>query len=294
MLNDLRPIEREDTLADKAYERLRSALMSGSLRPGEALSIRQLAAMLKISATPARDAIGRVLWERGLESGLHRTVVVPTLTPETLADIYEVRLNLEVLAAGRAATRFTKADMDRLEKIEAAHLKAVGARNYSAALAQNEAFHFLIYRRAEDATLLELIRGLWLRLGPSFNLLYPSYAQDRRGVRDHAGIVEALRQGDPQRARAALEADLRDGWQELETVLASLHRRRSSGLLIASRRERIRRSRFAAGGETPRGEEAIESASSPPGATRARSGAIPAELRALPCDRQRDPAGGCG
>lgn len=219
MLDEIARIERDDTLADKAYERLRMALMAGNFRPGDSLSIRQLAGILGISATPARDAISRVLWERGLQSGPHRTVVVPRLDADALREIYDVRLNLEGLAAGMAATRFTKADVKDLERAYAAHVKAVDARDYRGALAANEVFHFQIYDRCDNATLVELIRGLWLRLGPSLNLLYPKYDLTRQGVGHHTEIAEAIKQGNAKRARKAVEDDLKDGWTELARAL---------------------------------------------------------------------------
>lgn len=217
--DEMEPLERHETLADMAYERLRSALMAGAFRPGDTLSIRQLAGVLGISATPARDAISRVLWERGLDNGPHRTIVVPVLTTERLKDIYTVRLNLEGLAAAIAAERFVKADIDNLLALQRSHLAAVNAGDYKAALVANEAFHFAIYDRCDNATLLEMIRGLWLKLGPSLNLLYPTYDKSRLGVSHHAEIVDALKRKDPKAATLAIQSDLTDGWRELGQAL---------------------------------------------------------------------------
>jgi DNA-binding GntR family transcriptional regulator len=220
MMNEIEPIAREDTLADKAYDRLRSALMTGSFKAGDTLSIRGLAGILGISATPARDAISRVLWERGLESGPNRTVIVPKLTTSGLEEIYDVRLNLEGQAGWLAASRFTRNDLNRLETLRNAHLQAVNARDYKRALIENEKFHFAIYERSGNATLVEIIRGLWLRLGPSLNLLYPTYALNRKGVDRHAQIVDAMRKKVPKLARSGIEDDLKDGCAELKRAIA--------------------------------------------------------------------------
>ena len=221
MAAELEPIGRSDTLADTAYHRLRSALMSGSFRPGDSLSIRQLAGMLGISATPARDAISRVLWEHGLENGPHRTIIVPVLTQDELRKIYDLREALEGLATSIAATRFGGAELKRLKAAQASHLASVEAHDYRAALAANESFHFAIYEASDNAILIEMIRGLWLKLGPSFNLLYPIYDRSRLGISHHNEIVTAMSSGDPDAARAAIIADLSDGWQELSKALAA-------------------------------------------------------------------------
>lgn len=218
-VTELEPIERGDTLSDMAYERLRSALMSGSFRPGDTLSIRQLATLLGISATPARDAIARVLWERGLESGPHRTVVVPLHSRKRVADIYDLRLNLEGRAASSAALRFRKTDLAKLEEARKRHIECLDRRDYKGALAANESFHFTIYERAENTMAVDLIRGLWLQLGPSLNLLYPKAERTRPGVHHHVHIYEAMRSGDADAARLGIEADLRDGWAEVDRAL---------------------------------------------------------------------------
>jgi DNA-binding GntR family transcriptional regulator len=63
-----------------------------------------------------------------------------------------------------------------------------------------------------------MIKSLWLKMGPSFNLLYPAYS-DRRGIEHHAAILDALRNRRVGEARAALQADLLDGRAEVLRAL---------------------------------------------------------------------------
>jgi DNA-binding GntR family transcriptional regulator len=92
-------IDRVDTLTDRAYAQLREALMGGAFSPGQKITIRTIAAALGVSPTPARDALGRLVAERALESGPNRTVFVPRLTVPRLREIYRLRFALEVMAA---------------------------------------------------------------------------------------------------------------------------------------------------------------------------------------------------
>jgi len=213
------PLERNPTLGDQAYDTLRSALMTGTFQPGEVLSIRPLATKLGISATPARDAISRLVWEQGFEMLPNRTLKVPKLTLARLQEIYNVRINVEGLATSLATERFDKEALKSLEEVQRRHAAAVDRKDYPRALVANETFHFAIYERAENETLFGIIQALWLKLGPSLNLLYPSYQKDRKGIRHHTRILAALRDRDPVKARAELEADLRDGLQELEGAI---------------------------------------------------------------------------
>jgi DNA-binding GntR family transcriptional regulator len=213
-------VERGETLAEQGYSRLREALASGVFQPGESLSIRRLATLLGVSATPARDAIARALWEGCLESGPHRTVSVPRLTLEKLHEIYAVRLNLEGLATELAAPNFNKPVLAKLETIHNTYCNALEAKEYSRGLKANESFHFHIYEQSNNTLLVEMIRALWLKMGPSLNLLYPAY-YDKRGQSHHEDILDALRKRDGAKARAALEEDLVDGKAELKRALSA-------------------------------------------------------------------------
>lgn len=214
-------VERGETLSEQAYERLQTALVSGVFKPGETLSIRQLAALIGVSATPARDAISRALWEGSLENGPNRTVVVPKLTLERLHDIYAVRLNLECLATELAAPNFNGQALAALQRIEADYVAGLEAEDMSAVLRENERFHFYIYAQSNNEILLGLIKTLWLKMGPSLNLLFPAYV-DRRGSRHKNEIISALRERDGAKAREAVEADLIDGKAEVRRALQRL------------------------------------------------------------------------
>jgi DNA-binding GntR family transcriptional regulator len=215
------PVERYDTLADRAYEQLRHALMSGSFRPGQKVTIRKMAAVLGVSATPAREAINRLVTERVLETGPFRTVSVPTLDAARLNEIYLLRTALEGLATELGARNMTPGHIEALERTQMALIGAMDRNDYKQVLAQNEAFHFAIYKASNMQLLVEAIQQLWLKLGPSLNLLYPSYNQSRKGVNHHLDIIQALRKRDPAAARAGMENDLRDGAMELQKALAA-------------------------------------------------------------------------
>jgi len=213
-------IERSETLAEQAYNRLMVALASGVFKPGETLSIRKLAGLLGVSATPARDALARALWDRSLQSGPNRTVVVPTLTVDIVNQIYAVRIPLEGLAAELAAPNFNSDEMAQLEAIHEVYRDAVEAENLSEALHANESFHFFIYKQSQNPLLVDMIKSLWLKMGPSLNFLYPAYF-DRRGTSHKLQILSALRKQSGFESRAALEADLIDGRTQVRQALSA-------------------------------------------------------------------------
>lgn len=215
----LEPVKRYDTLADRAYEQLRAALTTGSFFPGQKLTIRKIAAILGVSATPVRDAISRLLFERVLECDINRNVFVPRLDAQRLRHIYALRIALEGLAAEEGTRVLTDEDVDRLEQVQLALIAAMDRQDYSRVLVENEKFHFGIYSACGNPLLVEAIQQLWIKLGPTMNLLYPTYNKTRTGVSHHLKVITALRTRDPRQVRAAIEADLRDGEIALRQAL---------------------------------------------------------------------------
>src|ERR1700761_7901835 len=97
------------TLAEKAYETLHTAILTGQLRPGARLPIEDLAGHLEMSPMPIREAVRRLDAVGLVENVPHRGARVTELSVADLAEVYEVRLALEVPAMRRAAERFSDA-----------------------------------------------------------------------------------------------------------------------------------------------------------------------------------------
>jgi DNA-binding GntR family transcriptional regulator len=221
------PVERE-SIQDKVYGALRTKLMRGGFQPGQKLKIAELAAAFGTSAMPVREALGRLVAERALESLPNRSMRVPSISRDTLADLVQARCAVEGLAVERAAARIDAATIAMLERYIAAQTATDAGHEPEASAEQNRAFHFAVYRAAESTVLLPMIESLWLQFGP-----YLRVASERfdggggRGTNFHVEIVAALARRDGRQARSALESDIgrafevlladRSLWARLET-----------------------------------------------------------------------------
>src|SRR5437868_15488025 len=101
------------TLAEKAFDSLHRAIITGQLQPGARLPIEDLASVLDMSPMPIREAVRRLDAAGLVENIAHRGARVTELSLADLTEVYDVRLAIEVLAVRRAAERFTDADADR-------------------------------------------------------------------------------------------------------------------------------------------------------------------------------------
>ena len=109
MMRDHKPI----SIADQVFEKLERDILSGKYPQGEILSELRLSGELGVSRTPIREAIRRLEQERILEDSGHGLVVIG-ISRQDMLDIYEIRLQLEGLAAKRAAASITLSKLNWL------------------------------------------------------------------------------------------------------------------------------------------------------------------------------------
>jgi len=196
------------TLNDRAYAALKKCLMSGHFKPGQVLTIRGLADEYGISPTPIREALQRLIAERSLELLRNRSIGVPHLTGEKLAELKRIRCVLEGLAGELAAPNLVVADISRLSQLIQAIDTDIAATNIAAYLRHNEKFHSLIYERARSPILLLIIQDLWTQVGPFLNGLFEDACYLRRANVGHRKILAAVKRGDTAAVRRGIVWDI--------------------------------------------------------------------------------------
>jgi DNA-binding GntR family transcriptional regulator len=219
-----------NALVDDLAARIRAMIMSGEVPIGAPLRQAELAAQFGISRTPVREAL-RQLQNGGLiEVVPNRGAVVRVPVPWEVREAYEVRAELESLAARRA--------VDRLDDATIAELRAINAAMYEHSLAvvagtaeerdgsENDQFHALIYRASGNLRLAKML----IELNDTFPrnvsalVLRDNSRHREENFREHEQLVEAFADGDHDRAAALMrEHVLRAGEH-----LAHWYERRSS------------------------------------------------------------------
>jgi DNA-binding GntR family transcriptional regulator len=200
---------KPSNLGNQAYNSIAEALMKGSLHAGERLRIRSIAQDLGTSVTPVRDAILRLVQDEALIMRNSRDIRVPAISADEYMQIRNIRIELEGLAAERAATVATAQDVARLEALVRDNEAAIKRRDYALGTELNQVFHAELAVIGQTPVLLGVLRRLWVRIGP---LLSDSYAAGGRTmVEHHYAIVDAIKRHDPQLARASVRQDILEG-----------------------------------------------------------------------------------
>jgi DNA-binding GntR family transcriptional regulator len=185
-------------LADRVYERLRTAILTGEIRPNQRLVEAELARQLEVSRTPVRESLQR-LQQDGLVDGGREGWVVREHTAVEIREIYETRAALEGYAARLAAERGPE---ELLEEVARIHGQAPRPSEVprEEVVAYNTAFHDAVFRACGNERLIRLIQS---NREFYFNYRVATLYTDQEleaSIAGHQAILGALLRRDGDRA----------------------------------------------------------------------------------------------
>jgi DNA-binding GntR family transcriptional regulator len=191
------PIE-QTPLRVQVAERLRSAIVSGKLRPGAALVETTLAERLGVSRAPIREAIQDLENDGLVETVAYRGKRVKPLTVREVTEICEMRQRFEVMAVRRILDRGTA--VEALWAPSRAMEEAASAGDREALVAADEAFHRTLIRLSDHELLAQLWAGLYLRIHQIMSLRNDQDVDLVDIAGTHPPIVRALEANDVEHA----------------------------------------------------------------------------------------------
>jgi DNA-binding GntR family transcriptional regulator len=194
-----------------AYRTVRSMILSGELEAGTSIDQQALAAELGISTTPLREGLRRLEAEYYVISQDHREMLVAPMALEYVEQIYEVRLELDPLAARLACKNMTTEQIREL----ANQLPPENA-DPSAYPAETRGFHRSIYVASGNIALIRVMESL-----------YDQFERYRAQLKDDPDLMIQARREHAQMCDLLIERDA-DGLATLMRahVLASLEQSR--------------------------------------------------------------------
>lgn len=201
------------TVQERVYQSLRLALLRGQFLPGDQVSIRGLANAFGTSPMPVREAVKRLVAEKGLEQSSDRLIRVSPYIGSVHEEYIRIRIQVEGFATERACRISNPQLVDRLRSFNQNMLTASQSNDMETALISNQSFHFEIYRAAHYPQLLDIISNLWLRTGPFLATAQRNPELFERvfatGFEMHDRAVEAFARHDRAEARRAIALDIR-------------------------------------------------------------------------------------
>ena len=204
-------IDRSST-ANRVAEYLRAQIAQGSIEPGVRLNELALAAELRVSRSPIREALALLAGEGLVRVVPYKGTYVTALSKERLQDLLDFRLALEQFAVRRAIERATAADLDRFETLIAAIASHAKRRNLSAAVDADLAAHEYLVELAGSAHLAQTYRAMIGELRLYIAATSRHYARPDELATEHMTLLTAMRNRNTDQAISLIAAHITHGF----------------------------------------------------------------------------------
>ena len=177
---------------------LEEEIVLGWLQPRERLIEEAIAERFSAKRHVVREAIFELERIGLAERQPNKGAFVRVLDPEEVAEIYEVRIALETLAAERIPLPPPPEVLMNLRKTQAQHDAAVDAKDPRMAFRANMRFHSFFFAACGNPHLADMIRISAQKVhgARSLTAVHPSYLE--RARTEHWAIIAALESTDRQ------------------------------------------------------------------------------------------------
>lgn len=205
---------RTISLADQVFEQLENDILIGKYQRGDVLTELKLSESLGVSRTPIREALRRLEQEHLIED-TNKGSVVLGITEEDLKDIYTIRLNIEGIAAYRAAERITDEQIKELRdlidlqefyatKNDADHIKGV-----------DNHFHELVYKFSGSTIICNTLTPLHRKVQKYRKASVENSQRAFNSLNEHKKILAALENHDPELAKNVVEEHVKNAFKSI-------------------------------------------------------------------------------
>ncbi len=213
-------------LSEQVYTTLLQAIADHQIRPGERLVLDDLAARLKVSRTPIRDALSRLAAEGLVKPNGRRGFYMTSLSAQELTHLYDLRLMCELHAVEKGAATVPDGLLAKMRAAadEFARLTSCGDPDPTVRVLytlRDRELHQLIVDMAQNPHLTEFFKRLSIHihslragLGPDA----PNVPGANRS--EHAAILEALQRRDREAAKEAARVHLQNAEKRALAALA--------------------------------------------------------------------------
>jgi DNA-binding GntR family transcriptional regulator len=190
-------LPRQRSRAQELYNWLRSAILSGELRPHERLVETTIAELASVSRTPVREALHRLEVDGLVGEGEGGGLEVIGFSLDELADLCAVRETLEGMATELAAVSRSELELATLRSVVAREEELAGdASSVEALVELNHSFHETLWRSARNRYLADELKHLRSLIERLQETTLRSSDRLEQAISEHKAIVDALEQRD--------------------------------------------------------------------------------------------------
>lgn len=215
-----RPIERI-SVSNAVADDLRKRILGGDIPGGEQLRQEMLAAEYDVSRMPVREALKQLEAEGLVVFSPYRGAEVTSLSPDAIAEVFDLRALIEPDVLRLAIPHLRKADIAAAEKNARAFDRALhgSGKDVGELGRYNWALHAALYRPANRERTMQFLQTLHYH-AERHTRLHVILAHGRqRASDDHRKLIEYSRQGEIKMACKLLREHIKAAEDDLLTFL---------------------------------------------------------------------------
>lgn len=202
---------------EEAYSKLKAAIISGDLSPGEKLAENDLSRTMRVSRTPIREAFRQLQMEGFITVISNRGAFVSKLPTDEIEETYDVISVLEGYSAEIASNNINDVSLKRLQELQRELMTCALEKNFRGYMEKNTVFHRFITEMSGNRTLTKTVMELRSRVFRYrfTSVTIPGFLE--RYADDHERIIGAISRKDAVKARKTMASHV----QFVKEVLVS-------------------------------------------------------------------------
>jgi len=198
-------VERVHTIREQIADHIRADILSGRLLEGEQLREQLLAQRFGVSRGPVRDVLLQLTQEGLLVSKRNCGVRVGPAPDAWIQPlVVDLRQRIEIFALRKVIKELHDEATQCLEEMVESLRHACERGDLAAIVKHDMAFHRYILEITGDDNLV----AVWLPIVQMMMLHYTRHEDMMESHREHAAILDAIRDKDVKRAIAALKQNI--------------------------------------------------------------------------------------
>lgn len=191
----------KSSLFETVYHEIESAIIDGSLKPGESLTELHLSRELGVSRTPIREALRRLEQDELIRYVPNKGAVVIGISRKDTEDMYNIRMLIEGLAAEWAAQNITSDELAEMKETIELQEYYASKGDSDQVLRLDDAFHEQLYNASRSRMLKHVLKNFHSYATPVRVLSIKSNSRIIASVGEHRAIYEALENHDSSKGK---------------------------------------------------------------------------------------------
>jgi DNA-binding GntR family transcriptional regulator len=183
-------------ISDKIYEILTDRILSGEIKYGQVINIKEIATSLNVSTMPVREAIKRLFYENIVAIKPRSNCIIKVPTKKSILDSFEMREILEMNSISKAYADVNESELSTLQQIVDTMQDKISGKNGDAKLLEyiklDRLFHEEICHIAKNEYIDKFYREVNLHLTMTYTYGIGIPPDMRQTFTDHRRMKELL------------------------------------------------------------------------------------------------------